>query len=367
MLNRRIMPADYVPILPALPADTRGAACTSRRTQQGMRPLFVIVKSRSRTTEEKPHFVVQAAERIVKSWRLKGSPFIELYDEPDPSDPGWWPHDHTLILLHRFFRSQDIWAIPVIATDRSGPYLEAFTEVVKSNQSGLCVRLYDDDLELPQESINRIGQIATGSGCTNAEIDIIIDLKRILPARQAHLRTAVLDFLSALDLEQPFRSIVLAGSSVPIDLSGIPENGTRDVPRYEYRLWQEIRSARGARRFPALGDYGTVRPEYDDRRGSHKHLNGKLLYTCEGATRVFRGESRAKRKLHLQYADIAKRVARDAVFSGMSCSWGDEQIANAARTRSASGDPATWVAYSTSHHLDFVCSQAMKEIAQSVT
>lgn len=355
--------ANYVPILPALPADTEGAAQVTDDAIGVIRPLFVIVKSRNRNSDTSPHFVVKAANRIIDCWSQKGTPFVELFDEPNADDPGWFPDSHTLVLLHRYLRSRGVCSIPVVTTDRSGDYLLAFIDVVRANNCGLCCRLYEDDLELPRVTLERIAEIGTSADCGNSQIDLIIDLKRILPNRLATLRSLVLDFLSATDQVQPFRSLVIAGSSLPEGLKGIPENGERDVPRLEFSLWKEIRSFRGKRRAPALGDYCSVRPEYDDRRSGFTHLNGKLFYTWEGGTRVFRGQSRAKCKLHLQYREIAKRVVNNDVFAGSARSWGDRQISHSATRFRVSGRPGLWISYSTSHHIEVVAAQATREIA----
>jgi hypothetical protein len=290
-------------------------------------------------------------------------PFVELYDEPDTTDKDWWAFDHPLVLLHRYLRSRKVQVIPVTATDRKGEYRDAVCTAAKEIGNGLAVRLYENDLELPEETFGVLAKIAADSGCSEAMIDILIDLKRIHFPRLPEMRSRVLDFLAALDSRAPYRSVTLAGSSVPLDLSGIPEKQERNVPRLEWRLWREVRLARGTRRAPSFGDYRTVRPEYDDRIKGFKHINAKIFYTTAEFLRVVRGQSRMKEKLELQYPQLARRLIAGGALEGFAFSWGDAQIAACAKWPEGLGMPVKWIAITTSHHVEFVRLQLAQEFA----
>jgi len=354
----------YVPVMPVLPGDMEGARHVSRTAQRITQPLFVIIEPRRRNSNRKGDFLLDAASRIVDTWRLKGTCFVELYDLPLAVPGGWWPSDHPLVLLHAYLRNRGIQAIPVTATDRKGEYHDAFVRTAKAGRAGIAVRLYSDDLEVPAVTIQKLKSLAADVECTSAEIDLIIDLKRILIAELPTLRGQSLEFLGALDLEAPYRSLTLVGSSLPLNLNGIPQNEDRDVPRLELRLWREVRSARRGLRAIGLGDYAVVRPEYDDQQTNFEHINGKIFYTTEDSTRVVRGESRKKEKLQFQYPKLAGRLVTGDAFSGVSFSWGDARIAACARRGEGYGRPVDWIAFATSHHLELVPVQIEQELTQ---
>lgn len=351
----------YVPVMPVLPADMEGIRHASRDAQRRTRPLFVIVEPRTRNSDPEGDFVLRAANLIVETWRLKGAPFVELYDMPSGATDDWWSSDHPLVLLHAYLRNRGIEAIPVTATDRSGGYHDAFVKAAKIGKVGIAIRLYEDDLEIPAATIEKISSISADAKCGNKDVDLIIDLKRILIYRIPALRAQVLDFLAALDRTEPYRSVTLVGTSLPLNLNGVPENEDRDFPRLELRLWREVRTASG-QLFPlGLGDYGTVKPEYDDRKKGFAHINGKLLYTTAESTRVLRGQSRKKEKLEFQYPKLARRLALSDVFCKAPFSWGDARISAFAKQVQAAGQPATWIAIATSHHIELVSTQVERE------
>lgn len=355
--------SSYMPVTPVLPGDMEGLRLVGTDAKYVTHPLFVIVKPRQRDSDQEGSFVAKAADLIVDTWRFGGVPFVELYDEPEATDKDWWSSEHPLVLLHRYLRNRHVNAIPVTATDRKGDYRDAICSIGKEMGNGLAVRLYENDLELPAETIAVLAQIAADSGSSEAKIDLLIDLKRIHFPQLPELRSRVLDFLAALDSRAPYRSVTLAGSSVPLNLDGIPELENRNVPRLEWRLWRDVRVARGNRRSPSFGDYRTVRPEYDDRIRGFKHINAKIFYTTEEFLHVVRGQSRMTEKLEVQYPQLARRLIAGGAFEGAAFSWGDAQIAACARCPEGFGMPAKWIAITTSHHVEFVRIQLTQEFA----
>ncbi len=351
----------YVPVMPVLPGDMEGIRHASRDAQRSTRPLFVIVEPRTRNSDPEGDFVLRAANLIVETWRLKGTPFVELYDIPSDSSGDWWSSDHPLVLLHAYLRNRGVEAIPVTATDRSGGYHDAFVKAAKLGKIGIAIRLYEDDLEVPVATIEKLSSISADAKCGNRDVDLIIDLKRILIHRLPTIRAQILDFLAALGRMVPYRSVTLVGTSLPLNLDGIPENEDRDFPRLELRLWREVCTASG-RSFPlGLGDYGTVKPEYDDRKKGFAHINGKLLYTTAESTRLLRGQSRKKEKLEFQYPKLARRLVLSEVFCKSPFSWGDARIAESAKQMQATGQPSDWIAIATSHHIELVSAQVVQE------
>lgn len=355
-------PALYVPIMRVLPGDMEGARHASHNAQRFMRPLFVIVEPRPRESDPAGSFVVNAANLIVKSWRFKGTPFVELFDVPSEDDGDWFPREHPLILLHQYLKGLGVPFVPVTPIYREGDYLDAYLSVVGAGGIGMGVRIYTNDLEDPEETVEKVSALSRAADCPNSEADLIIDLERIRPGQLASLRSQVLDFLSATDLVKPYRSITLAGSSLPKNLDDIPMDEDRDVSRLDLTLWRDVRMARGASRLLGYGDHVAVRPEYEDRQSNFGNINAKLVYTMEEVTRIVRGHSSKNEKLEFQYPKLARRLISSGVLRENGFSWGDDRIAACAANRWVSGKPVTWISVATSHHFELVPAQVAREL-----
>ena len=159
-----------------------GLSHASPLAQGRVCPYFEIVKTRPRKTDRSTSFVANAADLIVKTWRLKGPAFVELFDEPGPEEDDWFPSsDHTLVLLHRYLLQKNVIAIPSIALYRTGLYRTAFLAVASIAHAGIGVRLYEDDLELPSETIRKLRELGGDARRPNSDIDLIINLPLLNP------------------------------------------------------------------------------------------------------------------------------------------------------------------------------------------
>lgn len=68
-----------------------------------------------------------------------------------------------------------------------------------------------------------------------------------------------------------------------------------------------------------------------------------------------------KEKLEFQYPKLARRLLAGGAFERAAFSWGDAQIAACASCPEGFGMPVTWVAITTSHHVEFVRVQLAQE------
>ena len=354
--------APYVPIMRVLPGDMEGVRHASYNAQRITRPLFVIVEPRPRDSDSGGSFVVSAANSIVRSWRLKGTPFVELFDVPPADDGDWFSTEHPLVLLHKYLKGLNVPFVPVAPIYRQGDYLDAYLTAVRAGGIGMGTRLYASELEEPDKTVEKIFALSRAAACQNSAVDLIIDLERIRPDQLKSRRSEVLDFLSALDLVKPFRSLTLAGSSLPENLEDIPVDEDRDVPRLDLSLWRDVRIARGPSGLLGYGDYVSVRPEYEDRQSSFGNINAKLVYTMENVTRILRGHSSKLERLEFQYPKLSRRLVSSGVIPKAGFSWGDDRIAACAANRWVSGQPVSWISVATSHHFEFVSAQVAREL-----
>ncbi len=325
-----------------------------------MCPFFEVVRRRRRSSESPDQYLGKAADLIVETWRLNGPAYVEILDIPKLDNNWFPPAQHPVVLMHDWLRFKSVHAIPVLATHRDNDYREAVITTVKKEQTGVGLRLFESDLEVPTETAGFVRGLARDAEVSTAKVDLIIDLNRILLERLPPFRSLILDFLAALNQLLEYRSATVIGSSIPNGLEGIPSNESREVPRLELRLRKELVAA--GRSKLRHGDYVTVPPEFVDRDGPFPNINGKLLYTLDESTLVIRGQSRRHECLEDQYAKLVRRLVASGRFRGAELGWGDNYIEMCSRWPSAPGDPTTWVAVGTCHHLELVSAQIARDV-----
>lgn len=349
----------YVPLIRVLEGEMQGTRRTSMRAHKRMCPFFEVVRRRRRSAETPDQYLGRAADLIVETWRLNGPAYVEIIDVPK-LDQSWFSTNHPVVLLHDLLRYRSVRAIPIMATYRDVDYREAVIATVKKANAGVGLRIFDNDLEVPSETLQFVRDLVRDAGISTNDVDLIIDVHRLLLDRLPALRSQILDFLAAVDGKVALRSVTVIGSSVPASLDGIPPNQMREIPRLELRLRKELVAAGWANL--RHGDYVTVPPEFVDRDGPFPHINGKLLYTLEEGTLVIRGQSRQKEKLEDQYSSIVRRLIASGKFSGSGLGWGDSYIETCSKWPTSPGDPTTWVAVGTCHHLEFASAQTTQDV-----
>lgn len=353
----------YVAVFQVLSAEMDGVQHISDNVIQNTCPLFRIVKSRNAEVPEK--YLGRAVESIANSWRGRGVAYVELIDTPVLDS--LWAVDHSLVLIHRALSNEGVPTIPVVATHHlNDDHYKAVVTVAKGDKRGIGVRLYESDLEVPEETIKYIKKLAKDADTNLSSIDVLIDFERLLISRLPAIRALTLDFLSALDSSFNCRSVTVIGSSIPPDLDAIPHNSVRLIPRLEMVLWRQLVEARKERGIPRFGDHLITRADYVDVGGPFPNINAKILYTTNDGILIFRGQSRKKERLENQYTRLARSIINNKeIYSGRNFSWGDRLLDQYANGAMSSGTPSKFIAIGTSHHLTLVSAE-VTEVALTV-
>lgn len=151
-----------------------------------------------------------------------------------------------------------------------------------------------------------------------------------------------------------YRSITLAGSNYPSDVTPIHSDSIGYLPRKEYKLWKDVSSILGERVAIRFGDYGVLHPDFTDRE-SFANVNAKIRYTIEDSWMIARAKSG-------QYFELAEKVRMSPHYCGPSFSYGDGRINLCADHQSGPGNLRTWVGVDMNHHLHFVTLQVEHHI-----
>ena len=354
----------YTVVTRVLEGETGGLLRVSDDAVNRTMPYFEVVRRRDDNDGNQESRLVEAADRIADTWRFRGPAFVEIYDAI-PKESGWWDRGHPITAFYKYLQHKGVDVVPTTSLERIGDFRKAFIDAVVALRNGFGARLYADDLELPENTVGSLVELLADTKIAASQLDVVINLERIRLDQLGNLRGAVLDFFAAIYRVIEPRSVTLIGSSVPEDLSGIPENGEVLVRRVELGIWRDVGMGAWRRGLPLrLGDYGVVRPEYVDRKGPFPNINARLIYTVSDGMLVLRGCSRKKVPLDEQYGNLAAKLAAHRYF-GDSMHWADRIIRASARVASASGQPKKWISVCTSRHVEYASTQTAEILASA--
>jgi hypothetical protein len=219
---------------------------------------------------------------------------------------------------------------------------------------GLAIRYRVDGLTSTggRSLAGALAQEVDALSATPSEADLIVDLAYLHPDFTIGPDdvTRLLDPLLAVG---PWRSIVLAASSVPATLSDEVRDGQfAGIARREWALWPALRQ-----RYPGLrfGDYGIQNPIPPDPINT-QHMRASIRYTSSDWMYVVRGEGPLRlmsaAEQVAQYRHLAQLVFLHPAFT--ECCAGDRAIVECADGRWEVRAQNVWRYVSTVHHLSTV-------------
>lgn len=248
--------------------------------------------------------------------------------------------------------------IPVTGTaeDRNKAYLDTIRALVSTGGDGACLRLARDELNEPK--LLRLSTFAVLDLIKQPpeSVDVVCDFRYVGRDSIESLRATTMEALQVLRSIGSFRNIAIAGSSVPDLLTKRTQGLILRVTRKELELWIEMLLAFGESSTIQLADYAIVGAHYVPPPETVRSP-ARIRYTT-AREHVFR---RAKRA---EYRDICRQLIDSDDYVGATYSVGDQRIQHSAKERGRAGNPATWVAYDTNHHLELVSEQAWNIVKQ---
>ncbi|GAA4924495.1 beta family protein [Actinoplanes utahensis] len=240
--------------------------------------------------------------------------------------------------------------IPVLRPYESGSRLLAHGHAARMHQRRALLRLRPHaDAGNPAEADTVIDRMLRAAKLDSDDVDLLIDLAET--ACRAHA-TEVLERARRVlrwARAAPWRSVSIASGAMPPNLDDLPTDRPVPVDRLDARVWARL----GA---PGVGyaDYGVTSPVRRYGVQNHRQLP-TLRYTTDDEWWIYRWARRGGRS-----DDRCHDLCRALVTSprwpaaGARFSWGDAEIAKRARTARGAGSSASWIAWSTSHHIAHV-------------
>ncbi|BCJ44652.1 hypothetical protein GCM10010168_14650 [Actinoplanes ianthinogenes] len=240
--------------------------------------------------------------------------------------------------------------VPVLRPYESGRRLVSHGLAARMHRNRAILRLQPHvDAGNPVAADAVTDRVLAATALDPADVDLLIDLAET--ACQAHADAVeerarrVLRWARTL----PWRSVSVASGAMPPNLDDLPTDRPVAVGRLDARVWERLGEA-------GIGyaDYGVTSPIRRLGVQYHRQLP-TLRYTTEREWWIYRWARRGGRS-----DDRCHDLCRTLVTSpqwpsaGSKFSWGDAEIARRARTARGAGSSASWIAWSTSHHISHV-------------
>lgn len=345
----------YVPILKWKMGEAKALEDSSDLTKNRLTPLIEIVPIPWDYEDDQPAKTLddhlnRVPSQIARSWDMERPIFLDgaLGHGDGLMANGW----HPLVYLAAHLNAEGVTVIPVTSPNRDPAYQQAVASVQRIHRSGMCIRLGSADFTGNLHAT--LPTLLQQFDLNESQADVVIDLAAIDPAQQDIYEFTARAALAGLPNIQAWRSITLAGTSFPVNLSGIM--GTTQIPRSEWLIWQSIISdPRGLPRLPAFGDYAIAHPEMADVDPRLMTVSANIRYTLDTSWVIFKGRA-IKSAGAAQYHTLCQSLVASQFYYGPAFSWGDQYIADCAAQAVGPGNATTWRKVATNHHLAVAAS-----------
>lgn len=355
--------ACYIPLLKGKEGEFVALGRLKPEDRIGLLPMIDIPKVDMDWEMGEPKYSLDVhfdrrSKRIRRSWGA--SPVIvDIFDIP--LDERTTDGQHPVAYLHGRLRHDGVAAIPTTGFDRDAEFNEAIKKVILHDSRGLCIRLTPEDIDLHHQLRSKIDEFLRDMEVSARDCHVILDLRSLIAGNVSE--EAVDHALGALGRMLEWRTVSLAGSGMPHVVSDVLDAGhSCHLARPEIEIWKRTRRQHAGLIY---GDYGTVHPEliYQDPRVLARNMGPNIKYTLESEWILIRGYPfKTHPERWKQYYSLARDLVARPQFKGPDYSCGDWYAVEKAQERGGTGNPTSWVAMSTNHHLTLV----RKQIAQSV-
>ncbi|MEV4345072.1 beta family protein [Actinoplanes sp. NPDC049596] len=242
--------------------------------------------------------------------------------------------------------------LPVLRAHESRHRLAAHGRAARLHLGRAVLRLQPHvDAANPAQADEVTTWMLRGAGLQAEDVDLLIDLAETACAAHADRVEEQCRRVLRWSRATPWRSVSVAAGAMPPNLDDLPTDQPVTVGRLDARVWQRLRLAE-----PGVGyaDYGVTSPVR--RHGVQRHRQlPTLRYTDENHWWIYRWSRRGTRSDDRCH-DLCRTVVTSPHWpvTGARFSWGDAELARRARTARGAGSPASWISWSTSHHIAHV-------------
>ena len=163
------------------------------------------------------------------------------------------------------------------------------------------------------------------------DVDLIVDFGPRVPSK------AALPYqIDALPLITDWRTLTVAASSFPVDMSGIARNSIEEIDREEWLSWLSLRGKRKAlQRMPTYGDYTINHPVLNEIDPRIMSMSPNIRYTNSTNYVIAKGQAipRKKKNPTTEEEEARKKLLPNEQYPKLSAkiknhpSWKRESLA----------------------------------------
>ncbi|MCS5707787.1 beta family protein [Candidatus Berkiella cookevillensis] len=350
----------YTPILATKQGELNAIKALSKEALKRITPFFDIhrlfIQKEKKQKTLKEH-IDKILNNLKKSWPKDQLFFIDCtnFNLEHRLDDGIHPLKYICeqLLMH------GMQFVPTIGTDRDLCYIEEMKAFLDNYpKQNLCFRLLKEDFINPAETKEEVNIILSKLGITSKSCHLIIDFGYVAE----NDIDVLIEDLSQFNLYMPFNNwltFTIASGSFPADMSGIPVNSIKTIPRVEFSLWKAVLMAYPLiGREPRFGDYSINNPNKIEIDPAKVRGSGKIRQTVEKEWLIFKGHGLHKGEKYQQYRSLSKQIVESPHYKGREYSWGDNHLFKCANNiTEGPGNLTTWIAVDTNHHLTLVGEQ----------
>jgi hypothetical protein len=269
---------------------------------------------------------------------------IDLGNLPDPDDPLRSPP----LDLAEDLAEHDVSMVTVVRPYDSGRRLAEHGLAARIHKQHAVLRFQPEDAPGPAAANATVDRVLRGTGMEPEEFDLVVDLAETGCHATAHRVEEQARRTVRWAHTHPWRSVSVAAGAMPANLDDLPTDEPVEVGRWDARLITRIGDT-GV----GYADYGVTSPVR--RHGLHHRQLPTLRYTDDLSWWIYRWARRGGRSDDRCY-DLCRTLVASPQWpaAGARFSWGDGEIARRARTAPGAGTSASWIAWSTSHHIAHV-------------
>lgn len=335
----------YVPILRWKKGERRGLNNLQSDAKTDVVPLFQLqpeqfkapTGARSASVSPAQHFVAQ----VLADWGT--SPF---YLDASALPQGIGTAHHPLIDIAAAARVAGIHLIPATSLGVKPSYQTAVVAINSADNRGAALRV---DLS----EFSSASSWVAGLSLPLSQLDLIADLKTSIGVASA-LGTALITTFATLHGGASWRTVTIAGTSIPDDFSGYSA-GLHTIKRIEWSLWSKLVTAGLPYRLD-YGDYATVSLAAPPS-GIAWGYPINVKYTLKNEFLICRGiKTTGKGGVDMapQLISHAKKIKGHSGRGPITGCWADDQIDKVASGTQSCGSLETWVRYGVNRHIERV-------------
>jgi len=260
---------------------------------------------------------------------------------------------HYLNFIFSELRNNGFKIIPVVSNIANSEYAAAVKTIISKDHKGICIRIFRSGTT----NINvELDAIQSNLGIDPSVVDLLLDLGSVEDLSAEEIFRWALNKIAEIRGISTYRSLIVSGSSFPIDLVKLKADQVHIIPRNQWLAWQQLYSCPDIGRIPSYSDYAISHPQMSEFGKGIPNASASIRYTHELDYIVYRGKGTRQHSFD-QFYSISESLLNSTDFYGANHCAGDDFIKYCGTKKEKTGNLETWRWVGTSHHITIVVNQ----------